>query len=427
MTAGSITLQQAGISYRLYARPHDALLEWLLRRPRHRTFHALKDISLTLEPGTSLGLVGDNGAGKSTLLRLLAGNLVPTEGYCKINGCRAALLELGSGLHPEYSGLENARLGLALRGLEPAAIEHALPEVLAFAGLGDFIHQPLKQYSSGMVVRLGFSIAIQASPDVLIVDEALSVGDQYFQKRSLDRMRQILDQGATLVFCSHNLYQVREMCTQAVWLEQGRIRLMGAAQTVVDAYQDSTRAKTLPPSATTPALPQTETATTPQASALPAIPPMPRLLTVVLAGDRQAAETGAASPDEPDLPGYRTHTAFAVEVTLQTAGMALEDLHVGIVLRRNDDVQCFGISTLHDGFRLENSADGSARVCFSIPQLPLLSGRYCLEVWLIDASGVHVYDARERCCPFRVRQDSQQQGIGLCWIPHQWQNRGLEA
>ncbi|HPE61891.1 MAG TPA: ABC transporter ATP-binding protein [Thiolinea sp.] len=418
MKLGSITLQQAGVSYRQYARPHDALLEWLLRRPRHRNFHALKGISLTLEPGASLGLVGDNGAGKSTLLRLLAGNLVPTEGRCDIYGHRAALLELGSGLHPEYTGLENARLGLALRGLEPAAVEQVLPEVLAFAGLGDFIHRPLKQYSSGMVVRLGFSIAIQANPDVLIVDEALSVGDQFFQKRSLDRMRHILNQGATLIFCSHNLYQVREMCTQAVWLEQGQIRLTGTAQAVVDAYQDSTRARTADMPATITGSPTPAT---------PATPQMPRLLAVTLAGDQQAAETETEVSDhqQSGLPAYRTHAAFAVEVTAHTAGMALEDLHVGIVLRRNDDVQCFGISTLHDGFRLEAGADGNARVCFTIERLPLLSGHYCLEVWLIDASGVHVYDARERCCPFQVRQDSQQQGIGLCWMPHQWQNRGL--
>ncbi len=401
----AIRLQQAGVCYRRYAHPRDALLEWVWRKPRHQTFHALQDINLELEQGGSLGLVGDNGAGKSTLLRLLAGNLPVSSGVCEVQGRRSALLELGSGLHPEFSGLENAQMGLALRGLDAKQIAAQLPQVLAFAELGEFIQQPVKHYSSGMVVRLVFAVAAVVEPEVLIVDEALSVGDQYFQKKSLDHMRATLQRGATLVFCSHNLYQVREMCQQAVWLEQGRVKMQGDAQSVVDAYQDAVRAR----HAKVDAAPA-DLAGLAAAKALST--GMPVLQDVCVLG-------GQGQPGL--LPVFATQQRFVAEVRFDSAGCAVRDIHVGIVIRRNDNIQCFGISTLHDRVPVQVGAGGMAHVRFVVDELPLLSGEYCLEVWLIDSSGVHVYDARERCCPFRVQQVSQAQGVGMSWIPHRWE------
>ena len=399
--SAAILLQKAGVCYRRYAKPRDALLEWVLGQTRHQAFHALKNISFELEQGSSLGVIGDNGAGKSTLLRLLAGNLQPSSGSCVVQGRRSALLELGTGLHGEYSGLDNARLGLALRGLEQAAIEQQLPKVLAFAELGEFIQQPVKTYSSGMVVRLVFAVAAVIDPEILIVDEALAVGDQYFQKKSLDHMRSTLEQGATLVFCSHNLYQVRELCKQTVWLEQGQVKMLGESQAVVDAYQDSVRARQAPQQITTKNINE------PKANAS-----FPVLQDVSLRG----------AQEQPGLlPLFTTWQRFVVDVKAESAGCALADIHIGLVIRRNDEIQCYGISTLHDQVALQAQADGSIKARFVIEKLPLLSGEYCLEVWLIDSSGLHVYDARERCCPFRVQQSSQAQGIGLSWIPHQWE------
>ena len=391
MTTPAIQLAQVSVTYRQYASPRAALWEWLTRQPQHTAFHALHEVSLQVAAGDSLGIVGDNGAGKSTLLRLLAGNLPPSQGVCTVRGRCSALLELGTGLQGEFSGLENARMGLALRGLDQAEIAAVLPDVLAFAELGDFIHQPVKTYSSGMVVRLVFAVAAVIEPQVLIVDEALSVGDQYFQKKSLDRMRAILHGGATLVFCSHNLYQVREMCRQAVWLEQGKIRLIGAAQQVVDAYQDAVRSRNV------------------------------------------TGERSHSSPERGDAGGvsllsvtlnrdcYQTHDPFAVEVRASRGERPLSDVHVGIVIRRNDEQQCAGMSTLHDGTTLHDTGNGVLHTRLVIESLPLLSGEYCLEVWLIDASGLHVYDSRERCCHFRVQQTTQAQGVGMVWLPHTWQ------
>lgn len=405
MTA--IRVANADLSYRRYTRPRDVLLEWLLRSSRHEIFYALQDVSFTLEPGMSLGVVGDNGAGKSTLLRMLAGNLQPTAGVCEVSGLRAALLELGSGLQPELSGLDNIRLGLALRGLSAAAVEDYLPQVLEFAELGGFAEQPVRTYSSGMVVRLVFAVASVVEPEVLIVDEALSVGDQYFQKKSLDRMQEILAGGTTLVFCSHNLYQIREICDQALWLEQGRMRMIGDAQTVVDAYQDAVRARQGRSAELSPA----PVSATDKASAATSASPL--LLDVRLSGAQGC--NGA-------LPRFMTCQRFVAEVRLDSASHPLSDIHVGIVIRRNDDVQCYGISTLHDGVELTAGTNsGGVYVRYVIESLPLLAGEYCLEVWLIDGSGVHVYDARERCCHFRVQQESQAQGVGMSRIPHRWE------
>jgi lipopolysaccharide transport system ATP-binding protein len=392
MSAPAICLEQASVAYQRYAHPRDALLEWLLRRPRHTLFHALQAVNFSLAAGDSLGVIGDNGAGKSTLLKMLAGNLPPTSGSCEVQGRRSALLELGTGMQPEFSGVENARMGLALRGLTRSEIEAQLPSVLAFAELGEFAQQPVKTYSSGMVVRLVFAIAAVIEPDVLIVDEALSVGDQYFQKKSLDRMRAILHNGATLVFCSHNLYQVREMCRQAVWLEQGSVRMLGDAQVVVDAYQDFVRGRS--PGAV--------------------LPPSP------LAGEGLGMGVSLLSVTL-NRPHFQTNDRFAVTVQATRGNRPLSDIHLGIVIRRNDDIQCFGISTLHDGVQMQDSGNGLLSATFVIDRLPLLSGEYCLEVWLIDASGVHVYDSRERCCHFRVQQASQVQGVGMVNLPHRWE------
>ncbi|WML89687.1 ABC transporter ATP-binding protein [Thiothrix lacustris] len=388
----AIRLENAGVAYRRYAHPRDALLEWVLRRERHVLFHALQGVSLSVQAGDSLGVVGDNGAGKSTFLKMLAGTLPPTQGSCEIRGRRSALLELGTGLQPEFSGVDNARMGLALRGLAHADIERCLPEVLAFAELGEFAHQPVKTYSSGMVVRLVFAVAAVIEPAVLIVDEALSVGDQYFQKKSLDRMRAILGNGATLVFCSHNLYQVREMCRQAVWLEQGRVRMLGDAQAVVDAYQDSVRCRAA----------------------------SPRSLSGV-----EGKGMGGSSPQLFDVSLnrdlFQTNDLFRLSIRASQGERPLDDVHVGMVIRRNDEVQCYGISTLHDGVPMQVVDAGVLAATFVMDHLPLLSGEYCLEVWLIDSSGVHVYDSRERCCAFRVQQAGQQQGVGMVMLPHRWE------
>jgi ABC-type polysaccharide/polyol phosphate transport system ATPase subunit len=184
----SIRVHDLGKTYKLYAKPSDRLKEVLLRRPKHLAFQSLKSVSFQVSKGESLGIIGDNGAGKSTLLKLLAGTLTPSCGDMDIHGRVAALLELGAGFHQEFTGRQNIYLNASLLGLSEAEIKAQEEAILDFAELGQFIDRPIKTYSSGMVVRLAFSIATSVDPDVLVIDEALSVGDQYFQKKSLDRM-----------------------------------------------------------------------------------------------------------------------------------------------------------------------------------------------------------------------------------------------
>ena len=381
------------LCYQQYKNPTDALLELIFRKKRHTNFYALKDINIILNKGESLGIIGNNGAGKSSLLRLLAGNLSPTSGDIQLSGSHSAILELGSGFQVEFTGWENARMGLILLGVKTKELDNYLQQVLDFSELGEFIHQAVKTYSSGMTMRLAFSIAIVIHPDILIVDEALSVGDQHFQKKSLDKMQEILSNNATLVFCSHNLYQIKEMCNKAIWLEHGKIRMQGDVDSVVDAYQDDLRGLSQNLSTV-----KSHTST------------QPTITNIELEGG-ECSQTSSS---------FKTGQYFAIKADIDPQDKSIDDIHLGVVIRRNDDVQCYGISTLHDAVPLQQLETGKLGIRFIIDELPLLSGKYCIEAWLIDSSGVHIYDSRERCCYFSVRQESQKQGIGIAKLKHRW-------
>src|SRR5450759_1734808 len=225
-------------TYRLYESPADRLKELLLRRPRHRGFQALTDVSFELARGRALGLIGENGAGKSTLLKIVAGTTMPTSGSVERRGVVASILELGMGFHPEFTGRENARMNAALLGLTGPDIRRRLPEIQDFAELGDFFDRPVRTYSSGMALRLAFAVATHADAEVLIVDEALAVGDGYFQKKSIDRITDFQKRGGTLLFCSHALYYIALLCDQAIWLKNGAVAASGPALTVVRAYEE---------------------------------------------------------------------------------------------------------------------------------------------------------------------------------------------
>ncbi len=224
--------------FRLYRRPIDRLLEAVSRRPRHRAFTALADVSFDVPPGGTLGIIGDNGAGKSTLLKILVGTLSPTSGQVRVSGRIAALLELGAGFHPEFSGRQNIYLNAALMNIERDEIVRKEDAIIEFSGLGDFIDRPVKLYSSGMYIRLAFAIATSVDPDILVVDEALAVGDMAFQQKCVERMHEFREQGKMMIFCSHSMYLVRELCATVLWLDHGRPHRLGPAQQVTEAYED---------------------------------------------------------------------------------------------------------------------------------------------------------------------------------------------
>ena len=217
---------------------------WGLFGPRRKTaskdgFVALRDISFQVKRGEAVGLIGRNGAGKSTLLQILTGTLQPTSGEVQINGRVSALLELGAGFNPEFTGRENVRLTAAALGMSRSEIEAKYPLIEQFADIGDFIDRPTKSYSSGMLVRLAFSLQVHVDPDILIVDEALSVGDVFFQQKCITKIREILDRGVTLFFVSHGLNSVKSLCDRAIFLQGGQMVADGPADEVCDLYQNS--------------------------------------------------------------------------------------------------------------------------------------------------------------------------------------------
>jgi len=234
---GMIEVNGLGKAYRRYPSHRARLLEWLMPgRPRHRQVWVLQDINFRVEPGTALGIVGVNGAGKSTLLKLITGTAAPTAGSVALHGRVAALLELGMGFHPDFTGRQNVFMAGQLLGLTVEEISALLPEIEAFAEIGEYIDQPVRVYSSGMQMRLAFSVATARRPDILIVDEALSVGDAYFQHKSFDRIRAFRELGTTLLIVSHDKSAIQSVCDRAILLESGRICREGKPEEIMDFY-----------------------------------------------------------------------------------------------------------------------------------------------------------------------------------------------
>ncbi|MDS9877512.1 ABC transporter ATP-binding protein [Pseudomonas protegens] len=234
----AIKAQGLGKCYPIYDQPRDRLLQLLLPRgkQRYREFWALKDVALEVRKGETLGIIGRNGSGKSTLLQLICGTSTASTGSVTSHGRIAALLELGSGFNPEFSGRENVYLNGAVLGLKRAEIEARFDEITAFANIGEFIDQPTRTYSSGMLVRLAFAVSVCVEPDILIVDEALAVGDASFQFKCLERLERLTRQGMTLLFVSHDMSMVKRFCNRALYLRDGEIRASGAPEAMAELY-----------------------------------------------------------------------------------------------------------------------------------------------------------------------------------------------
>lgn len=244
MTSYSVEVEHVSKRFRLYRERNTTLKSAIMRGRRAivEDFWALRDVSFTVEKGTTLGLIGRNGSGKSTLLKTLARILEPDEGTIRMHGRVAALLEVGSGFHPELSGRENIFLNGSILGMSRRQIQSSFDDIVDFSGVGKFIDQPVKNYSSGMYVRLGFSVAIHVRPDILIVDEVLSVGDAEFSASSRDKFIELKNDERTIILVSHSMPQVRELCDRVAWLDEGRLMQIGDTETVVKAYLDHVEA-----------------------------------------------------------------------------------------------------------------------------------------------------------------------------------------
>ena len=233
-----ITVENVTKVYPLYDKTIDRLKETLsiTKKSYHRDFYALNDVSFNVGAGETIGIIGTNGSGKSTILKIITGVLTPTEGNVTVNGKISALLELGAGFNMDYTGMENLYMNGTMMGYSKAEMEEKIPAILDFADIGDFVHQPVKTYSSGMFVRLAFALAINVEPEILIVDEALAVGDAFFQAKCFSKLEEIRNAGTTILFVSHDIVSVKQLCKRAIWIEKGLVRMDGDSNEVCEQY-----------------------------------------------------------------------------------------------------------------------------------------------------------------------------------------------
>jgi ABC-type polysaccharide/polyol phosphate transport system ATPase subunit len=379
--------------YRSYASPWDRVRELVTRRPRHREFRALEGVGFTLPRGEGLAIVGENGAGKSTLLKILAGITAPTSGTLEVRGKVASILELGSGFHPELTGRQNIVLNAAMLGLSEGEMRRKMPDIISFSELGEFIDQPVKSYSTGMAMRLGFSIATQVEPDVLIIDEALSVGDGYFQKKCMDRLLAFVSSGGTLLFCSHALYYVSAFCQRALWLRQGRPEALGPVHDVVREYESYLLAKSAAAEASASPPPPRDDA--PRSPA--------RIVAARLVG---ASADPVFAPDQP----------WELEVDWETEDPRLA-FHLGVGINRIDEVEVFSFATHVDGLP-PSTGERRYTARLLVPRLPLVKGDFTVYVFLLDEEGLHLYDQRILRRAFSVRSPAFT--FGLIRVDHSW-------
>ncbi len=388
----AVVAQGIGKEYRLYpgsmARVKEALS--FGRRTYHRKHRALHDVSFVLPRGRALGLIGENGAGKSTLLKVLAGTTLPTTGTFAIHGSVSSLLELGTGFHSEFTGRANIVLSAQVQGFTRRDIESRIDGIIEFAELGEYIDQPVRTYSSGMIMRLGFSVATAIDPEVLIIDEILAVGDLYFQKKCIDRIFDFRKRGKSILFCSHSLYDVRQVCDEVIWIKGGKIEMQGLPQDVTLKYANYERSLDHDPDIATAGhlrapgddLPLIEDA---------------RLLLVAPSG---------ASP-MPDTVPTGADLRLEVDLRVRKGGQAV---NVGAAIFRTDNVLAATFNSHLEGMPVVSQA-GRHRCRLELPDLRLSEGEYTIVAYLFDEHGVHMYDHRQVSRNLLVRLDQNHPGL----------------
>ena len=411
--------QQVSKHYRLYPNPGERARYLLGLSPRNVKLHiALQEVSFSLAAGQSLGVVGDNGAGKSTLLKILAGSLHPTSGVLERTGQVTSILELGAGFHPELTGWQNLTFAASLQGLLPDELLHLQDDIVAFAELQDAMDMPLKAFSSGMAVRLAFALVTAKCPALLIVDEALSVGDQHFQKKSSERIARFREQGCAIVFCSHSLYHVRQLCERTLWLDRGEVKALDDTDTTLAAYERHIRQLNRPASRVTHGTSSASSSTSTAAfSALPAwTSTKERRGGLTSARIQTPPAIDLAHEGAPAVPG----PDLVVEVEAVTAGS--ERPSFGVMLEQAHGVGITSMAQHADGAlpTLIGESDGWSQWCtrLTFPDFPMHSGEYKLSFYLFDANGLVVYDEWKDHLSFHWTNPSLTPG--LVHLPHRW-------
>ena len=395
MEKGSVEVNDLSKVYHLYNKSSDRLREtFSIKKKKYSKDHyALRDINLSITHGESVGIVGTNGSGKSTLLKLITGVVTPTTGEIKTKGKIAALLELGAGFNPEYTGIENIYLNGTMMGYTEEEMEKRVPGIVDFADIGEFIHQPVKSYSSGMFARLAFAVSINVEPDILIVDEALSVGDTRFQVKCIDKMRELQESGTTILFVTHAIEQIKRFCTRAIWIKNGEVVEDGEASQVVDLYDNFMKY-----------------------------------------GERKIEKVDNDEefkvPESSDYLAviqkvtinknmFKSFEKLEVEITYDVYDEHMEDLQVGVAFYSLDrKIYVFGPNTNLDKFEVPQEP-GRHVVKYIVPGITLISGDYTVDVGIFNSGGIVNLDYKNNCEKFSVANEYFSEG--MFYIEHQWE------
>ncbi len=357
-------------------------IQLFLNRDKVSKYIALQDITFNIQEGSSLGIIGENGAGKSTLLRIISGVIPPTSGKIEIKGRVTSVLELGMGFHPEFSGVENAILGATILGISHKNMSDTLKKIIEFAELGNAINNKLKTYSSGMIMRLAFAIATQCDPDILIIDEALAVGDGYFQKKCFNFLVEHIKKGKILLFSSHAMYYVTSLCEKAMWLEKGKIVSIGPAQEVVTSYENYLKRK--------------------REQNIPL---------KTLSNSPARIEKVEVTPSRP-----KNRDKLEIQVSWKSSSPDIK-FHLVIGINRIDGEEITHLSTTKSA---PMGGRTHYRLKFVIPNLPLIKGEYTLYVNLADEHALHIYDQKIVHGAFTIESPNEYY-FGYISVDYRWE------
>ncbi|MEO0480510.1 MAG: ABC transporter ATP-binding protein [Planctomycetota bacterium] len=394
--------------YKIYQKPLDRLREQMPwnNEKRHRELHALKNVSFEVQPGSCVGVIGGNGAGKSTLLKILTGTTFPSAGSYTVRGRVAALLELGTGFQRHASGRSNIFTNAAMLGRSSEETAEKFQEILDFSELHDFIDQPVGTYSSGMIARLGFSVAVATEPDVLIIDEILAVGDMHFRKKCVDKIMSFREQGKTMFFCSHSLYDVRQLCDLTLWMKMGEMQMFTDSVSVTNEYA------TYENQLIEKMAEDNEALRLSHANPIKSVDldAMPRVVSVDLVDGVTGEKRHEFAPFE----------SVAVRVHLRN-GREPVGMNLVVGFTRADGTLCFAPAS-HMDEQVLDFQEGV--VTLKLPDLRLLSGEFVVPVWLLDDNGVHRYHEVAASQNLIVKNRTKE--LGLYHTDREWEIEVLE-
>lgn len=394
-----IELKNISKVYHLYKNPKDRLfqmLPWNKNKKLAKEFWALKNINLQIGEGEVIGIVGQNGAGKSTLLQIVCNTLQASSGNKKVIGKISALLELGSGFNPKFTGKENVYMSAAIAGLTKNEIDKKYNEIVEFSGIKDHIHNPVHTYSSGMMVRLAFAVATSIKPQILVIDEALSVGDGAFARKSFDRIMELKNTGCTILFCSHSLYQVEVLCNKVMWIDKGTLKAFGKPSSVIHMYQkhlDSLVVKKVDASK------KVEVVTTASTG---------RIKKVNLISDNEQ--------EEAELNLISDTSTLKIEVLFQS-DLSLLKPTVGILITDDQMINITSCSTFFDEVAIDLNEEGEGKVILTFPKIGLRKGKYIVNAFLMCENGIHIYDSIQ-VDYFNIIQKGSEPGVVS--LPRSW-------